>query len=122
MMEPEIFYAQSPDGSGEVACAVSFVPTFDDIAAPGEFNVIVDEKPEQENLYAGSEFHFIFLVDRSGSMHSYNRMQIAKDSLSLFIRSLPEGCTFSVISFGSNCESDEFENLIYGDETKNAAL
>ena len=63
-----------------------------------------DEKPESVKLGDGKDFHFIFLVDRSGSMGCENRMQIARDSLTLFMRSLPEGCAFSIISFGSYYE------------------
>ena len=29
------------------------------------------------------------------------RMEIAREALSIFIRSLPAGCKFSIISFGS---------------------
>ena len=49
---------------------------------------------------AGNEFYFAFLVDRSGSMGG-DRIEKAKEALDLFIRSLPVGCHFSVISFGS---------------------
>ena len=52
-------------------------------------------------LLPGDEFHFIFIVDRSGSMGSAGRMTAAIDALSIFIRSLPTGCRFSVLSFGT---------------------
>ena len=64
-------------------------------------NVVKDEKPEASKLGAGSDFHFIFIVDRSGSMCLNKRMQIAREACILFMRSLPEGCKFSIISFGS---------------------
>lgn len=51
-------------------------------------------------LPTGSEFYFAFLVDRSGSMGG-DRIEKAKEALALFIRSLPVGCHFSIISFGS---------------------
>ena len=63
--------------------------------------VVEDEEPEATAGTPGSAFHFIFLVDRSGSMRSQGRMEAAKNALTLFIRSLPEGCIFSIISFGS---------------------
>ena len=53
-------------------------------------------------LSNGSEFHFIFIVDRSGSMQIERRIEVAKEALDLFIRSLPKGSKFSVISFGSS--------------------
>jgi von Willebrand factor A domain-containing protein 5 len=43
---------------------------------------------------------FIFLVDRSGSM-SGKKMEMTKEALKLFIQSLPPGCLFEIISFGS---------------------
>jgi len=47
-------------------------------------------------------FFVIFLVDRSGSM-SGKKMDITKEALHLFIKSLPsENCLFQIISFGTN--------------------
>ena len=52
--------------------------------------------------FDGSDkFHFIFLVDRSGSMNNFGRIERARDALTIFIRSLPVGCRFSILSFGS---------------------
>ena len=44
--------------------------------------------------------HFNFLLDRSGSM-SGSRIEKAREALILFLRSLPPGCMFSVVSFGT---------------------
>ena len=58
-------------------------------------------------LGSGQDYHFIFIVDRSGSMkfEPGNRMAKARDVLDLFLRSLPSGCHFSIISFGCDCKS-----------------
>ena len=67
MLVPELLYAETPDGK-EVACTVSLVPTFEPLAPQDAFVVVKDEKPESIKLGSGSDFHFIFVVDRSGSM------------------------------------------------------
>lgn len=98
-------YAEHPE-TGEIACSISFVPTFDPVAPQDVFNVVKDEKPEQSMLGSGADYHFIFIIDRSGSMgFGSNRMGTAKEALTLFIRSLPAGCKFYIISFGTtwNC-------------------
>jgi len=87
--------------------------------------VVEDEKPEQIKLSCGSEFHFIFVVDRSGSMGCLNRMQLAIDAMNIFIRSLPVGCKFSIISFGSNFDNLNIEgqdSIKYSDNSKESAL
>lgn len=55
---------------------------------------------ENINEYSSKNF-FIFLVDRSGSMGMNKRMETTKEALTLFIKSLPFGCRFEIISFGS---------------------
>ena len=46
MMIPQLYYAESPDGTGEIACTASLVPTFDPVAPQDAFSVVNDEKPE----------------------------------------------------------------------------
>ena len=76
-------------------------------------------------LTPGSEFHFIFLVDRSGSMNLEGRMESAKEALKIFIRSLPAGCRFSIVGFGSHFTYLEHggNNVIaYDEQSMNVAL
>ncbi|KAL3888733.1 hypothetical protein ACJMK2_001093 [Sinanodonta woodiana] len=47
---------------------------------------------------------FIFIIDRSGSMGGV-KIRSAKETLLLFLKSLPVNCYFNVIGFGSRFES-----------------
>lgn len=61
---------------------------------------------------------FIFIVDRSGSMGT-KKMEMTKEALKLFIQSLPPGCMFEIISFGSQYEvlSPQRKGFSNDDET-----
>lgn len=52
----------------------------------------------------GVKSEFIFIVDQSGSMEG-NRIIRAKETLLLLLKSLPVGCYFQIISFGSTFRS-----------------
>ena len=80
------------------------VPTFDPVQPQDAFEVVSDEKPEQVKLSSGEDFHFIFVLDRSGSMYSSNRMKLVRDAMTIFMQSLPVGCHFSIVSYGSDYE------------------
>ncbi|ELR12071.1 von Willebrand factor type A domain containing protein [Acanthamoeba castellanii str. Neff] len=58
----------------------------------------------------------IFLVDRSGSMAG-SRMDIAKATLQLFLRSLPEGVRFNIFSFGSKFSSQFASSVEYDEQS-----
>ena len=60
----------------------SFCPTFEPPAAPQEPQVVADLEPEETDLVEA--FHYIFVVDRSGSMGGV-RMDITKEALNLFL-------------------------------------
>jgi len=52
-------------------------------------------------------------------------MQLAIDAMNIFIRSLPVGCKFSIISFGSNFDNLNIEgqdSIKYSDNSKESAL
>ena len=48
---------------------------------------------------------FIFIVDCSGSMGDENKIGLARQAMLLFLKSLPIGCHFNIIRFGSNYKS-----------------
>jgi len=125
MMKPQLLYAKSPT-SGEVACIASLVPTFEPPAPQEDIEILRDEEPEMTEISHGKDFHFIFVVDRSGSMRG-PRMTAANDALKIFMRSLPTGCRFSILGFGSSSvwHSDPHSAsfvIPYNEESMNFAL
>jgi secreted protein with Ig-like and vWFA domain len=46
---------------------------------------------------------YILVIDRSGSMNG-NSIQLAREALIILLKSLSEGSTFNIVSFGSNYE------------------
>ncbi|KAM4708220.1 von Willebrand factor A domain-containing protein 5A-like [Discoglossus pictus] len=73
---------------------------------------------------------FIFLVDRSGSMgcamnskpNAPERIQSAKETLILLLKSLPIGCYFNIFGFGSHFESFFLESVKYTQESMEEAV
>ena len=86
-----------------------------------------DEEPECTPLDTADNLLFIFILDRSGSMAG-SRVETAKEALRVFLRSLPVGCSFALISFGSKMQMLQFNqsnyNNIYkyNDETSQEAI
>ncbi|XP_071169761.1 von Willebrand factor A domain-containing protein 5A-like [Mytilus edulis] len=68
-----------------------------------------------------SQREFIFVIDRSGSMHG-NRIEKAKQTLLLLLKSLPVGCMFNVVSFGSDHSFLFKKSEIYSEKTLQEAL
>ncbi|XP_050958335.1 von Willebrand factor A domain-containing protein 5A-like isoform X2 [Labeo rohita] len=73
---------------------------------------------------------FIFVVDRSGSMSckmhhgkdAQMRIESARDTLLLLLKSLPMGCYFNIYGFGSRFESFFLQSIVYSEETMEEAL
>ncbi|MGH0158614.1 UNVERIFIED_CONTAM: hypothetical protein FKN15_042400 [Acipenser sinensis] len=73
---------------------------------------------------------FIFLVDRSGSMDCSMsnmesgpmRIESARDTLLLLLKSLPLGCFFNIYGFGSHFEAFFPESVEYTQQTMDSAL
>ena len=80
------------------------------------------EKEMSNPINEDMKGNFIFLIDRSGSMYG-NRIQMAKQSLIYFLKSLQEnGSKFNIISFGSEFISLFSENKLVNDDNINLAL
>jgi uncharacterized protein with von Willebrand factor type A (vWA) domain len=56
----------------------------------------------------------VFLLDRSGSMGG-QKMNQAKQSLVLFLKSLPDQALFNIVSFGSDHKFMFSESVSYND-------
>jgi uncharacterized protein YegL len=63
----------------------------------GMFSIFPDLNEDTTQIFT----EMIFIVDRSGSM-SGARINSVKETLQIFLRSLPEGTLFNIISFGTN--------------------
>lgn len=82
MQAPSMLFEIS-EKCDEIACMASFVPTFEQ-NNPQEFGEVSNETPDSVELHTGKDFHFIFIVDRSGSM-SGRRMELTKEAMNLFV-------------------------------------
>ncbi|XP_014397904.1 PREDICTED: von Willebrand factor A domain-containing protein 5A-like [Myotis brandtii] len=84
--------------------------------------------PEAQSPTACGEF--VFLMDRSGSMHcpmnnqnpSQLRIQAAKETLIWLLKSLPLGCYFNIYGFGTFFEAFFPESVKYTQDTMEQAL
>ena len=106
MDRPQLLAQPHPKYPDEIACMVSLVPTFVPPQPQEETEVVENEKPEEVDLVDYTKENdtlFVFIVDRSGSM-SGQKMDMTKEALKLFIQSLPSGCLFEIVSFGSRFE------------------
>ena len=92
MLRPRLLFEENEAYPDEVAVMASFVPNFEP-SEPQEIEMVEDEVPESSVLSNGKDFLYVFIVDRSGSM-SGRRMDITKEAMILFIKSLPVGSKF----------------------------
>ena len=81
--------------------------------------VMLNFFPEFKSSKAACEF--IFLVDRSGSMGG-EFIKSARETLILFLKSIPPGCSFNIIGFGSNYESLFPSSVPYNQENLDRAI
>ncbi|EPT01795.1 hypothetical protein FOMPIDRAFT_1059549 [Fomitopsis schrenkii] len=95
--------AESLANKGSVALSLTLVPRF-------------GVKPIAYQEY-------IFVIDRSGSMGSDNKMEYAKNALLIMLKSLPSsGTTFNIFSFGSSHSSLWSASQAYSPATLNTAV
>ena len=75
-----------------------------DTSSKLKYEVSPDEEEDEEEEEVEFEpklYEYVFLIDRSGSM-SGQPIKLAVEALKLFLHSLPIGCKFNVVSFGSD--------------------
>ena len=64
-----------------------------------------NSEPDSDDSFELEPQEFNFLIDLSGSMYFTDGGKpviMARDALSIFLHSLPEGSKFNVIAFGSS--------------------
>jgi hypothetical protein len=88
---PKFLMTKHPRFTDDYAMYLSFNPKFEFL----KFNSI--DEDEQIANFKGT---FYFLLDRSGSMGG-DRIKTAKTALIFFLKSIPEGSKFNILSFGS---------------------
>ena len=76
--------------------------------------VMLNFFPEFKSPESSDVGEFVFVVDRSGSM-SGSRNNSAKETLLLFLKSLPDGCYFNVVGFGSSYKTLFNKSQLYND-------
>ncbi|XP_022810501.1 von Willebrand factor A domain-containing protein 5A-like isoform X2 [Stylophora pistillata] len=77
--------------------------------------VMLNFFPEFKTSELSEKGEFVFVVDRSGSM-SGSKENSARETLLLFLKSLPDGCYFNVVGFGSSYKTLFSKSLLYNDE------
>ena len=109
---PSVFLSSQEGVSSEsAALMLSFMPDF-------ESSVSCEAKKTLDE--------YVFLVDRSGSMGhgGYGKptaIEQCRDALQLFLRSLPEGCLFNIVGFGSTYKKLFDESRLYDESSVAAA-
>ncbi|CAD8171778.1 unnamed protein product [Paramecium octaurelia] len=102
-------------------CAtLTLIPKFNEFPIDDAYQSYLNglNLPSQSKILKGS---YIFFIDRSGSMGGV-RIQKAKQSLILFLKSLPEDCSFNIISFGSDIRKMFNIPQAYNQQTLNQAI
>ena len=123
MDEPKLVYQRSADYPGQVAVLAQFLPTFVVEKEKKLFTTTSGLDEQDVSTSIDSNYQFIFVVDRSGSMGCNSRMQITKDAMRLFMQSLPSKCDFGVISFGSNADWMFRSNTLeYNNQSRDESL
>ncbi|XP_073720739.1 von Willebrand factor A domain-containing protein 5A-like [Misgurnus anguillicaudatus] len=88
------------------------------------------EFPEEVMSSLATRGEFVSLIDRSGSMEclmhnvtgAQRRIESAKETLLLLLKSLPMGCYFNIYGFGSRFESFFPQSVVYNEDTMDQAL
>ncbi|XP_026094353.1 von Willebrand factor A domain-containing protein 5A-like isoform X2 [Carassius auratus] len=125
-----VFYQDTHQPSAIVEAGVTTAPPGSLMRDPVVMISLYPEFPEEVMSSLASRGEFVFVIDRSGSMGSMMhygkgakmRIESAKDTLLLLLKSLPMGCYFNIYGFGSHFESFFPKSVVYNQETMDQAL
>ncbi|KAK7117259.1 hypothetical protein R3I94_022728 [Phoxinus phoxinus] len=126
-----LYYQDPHQPSAIVEAGVATAPSGSLMRDPVVMISLYPEFPEEVMSSLATQGEFIFLMDRSGSMGevmhhgigAQTRIESAKDTLLLLLKSLPMGCYFNIFGFGSRFEAFSFyESVEYNQDTLDEAL
>lgn len=99
---------------------LSFIPKFCQLSLDDAYKASVVGKGFETDI-DNARGEYLFLLDRSGSMRG-PRIKKAKESLILFIKSLPPDSYFNVVSFGNRAEYLYPKSVFYNDKDVDIAV
>ena len=120
MNKPILYYQYNPELK-ETAYSINYLYASQNLKEipipekPDEDNTISYTSKYEDNIINETPGLFIFLIDQSGSM-SGQSIELVKQSLLLFIQSLPANSYFQLIGFGSSFKKYNEEPVIYNKE------
>ena len=120
MNKPTLYYQYNPELK-ETAYSINYLYASQNLKEipipekPDEDNTISYTSKYEDNIINETPGLFIFLIDQSGSMDGES-IELVKQSLLLFIQSLPANSYFQLIGFGSSFKKYNEEPVIYNKE------
>ncbi|XP_016324405.1 von Willebrand factor A domain-containing protein 5A-like [Sinocyclocheilus anshuiensis] len=125
-----VYYQDTHQPSAIVEAGVATAPPGSLMRDPVVMISLYPEFPEELMKSLATQGEFVFVIDRSGSMGvmmnqgkgAQMRIESAKDTLLLLLKSLPMGCYFNIYGFGSNFESFFPQSVEYNQDTMDQAL
>ncbi|XP_056128574.1 von Willebrand factor A domain-containing protein 5A-like [Rhinichthys klamathensis goyatoka] len=126
-----LYYQDTHQPSAIVEAGVATAPSGSLMRDPVVMISLYPEFPEEVMSSLATQGEFIFVMDRSGSMGdvmhhgkgAQTRIESAKDTLLLLLKSLPMGCYFNIFGFGSRFEAFSFyESVEYNQDTMDQAM
>ncbi|XP_056308362.1 von Willebrand factor A domain-containing protein 5A-like [Danio aesculapii] len=121
-----LYYQDTHQPSAVVEAGAATAPSDSLMRNPVVMISLYPELPDE----VATPGEFVFVMDRSGSMdcmmhrgnETQNRIESAKDTLLLLLKSLPMGCYFNIYGFGSDFESFFPKSLEYNQGTVDKAI
>ncbi|XP_067236414.1 von Willebrand factor A domain-containing protein 5A-like isoform X1 [Chanodichthys erythropterus] len=125
-----VYYQDTHQPSAIVEAGVATAPSGSLMRDPVVMISLYPEFPEEVMSSLATQGEFVLVIDRSGSMcdmmhngtGAQTRIESAKDTLLLLLKSLPMGCYFNIYEFGSRFESFYPQSVEYNQDTMDQAL
>ncbi|KAG1952442.1 von Willebrand factor A domain-containing protein 5A [Pimephales promelas] len=126
-----LYYQDTHQPSAVVEAGVATAPSGSLMRDPVVMISLYPEFPEEVMSSLATQGEFIFVMDRSGSMSdvmhhgkgAQTRIESAKDTLLLLLKSLPMGCYFNIFGFGSRFEAFSlYQSVEYNQDTMDRAM